>query len=176
MRKFLFASILISLGILFRTLWHVYPNVEFVTAATLLTSCYLGKRYRLFVPFAIMFLSDLIIGNSNIFVFTWSGYMLIGLIFSGTKPLKNAIFASIFFYFWSNFGVWVMDGFGMYAKDLPGLLRCLYMGLPFLRFNLIGNLFFVSLSFFVVEKLKKFSFAGKPLSCISRMRRLAVWE
>lgn len=161
MKKIFFAIILISLGILFRTRWHLYPNVEFVTAATLLSAAYLGKRWGILVPIIIMAISDYFIGNTNIFIFTWSAYILIGLFSFQGKPWMKAITASLIFYFWTNFGVWALDSFGMYSKDLNGLLRAYYMGLPFLRFNLIGNIFFVSVSFWVVEKVKLINFAGK---------------
>lgn len=161
MRKILFALILVALGVLFRTRWHIYPNVEFVTAGTLLSAAYLGRKWAVLVPVAIMAISDYFIGNTNIFIFTWSAYILIGLLSRKRAPWQNAIFASLFFYIWTNFGVWALDSFGMYSKDLPGLLRSYYMGLPFLRFNLIGNIFFVSVSFWIVEKLKNINFAGK---------------
>ena len=160
MKKIIFALIIIALAVLFRTSWHLYPNVEFVTAATLLSSVYLGRKWGMIVPIVIMAISDSIIGNTNIFMFTWSAYLLIGIIARG-KPWMKAITASMFFFVWTNFGVWALDSFGMYSKDLQGLLRCFYMGLPFLRFNLIGNIFFVSVSFWIVEKLKNINFAGK---------------
>lgn len=154
MRKIIFAIIIISLGILFRTRWHLYPNMEFVTAATLLSAVYLGRKWAILVPIIIMGFSDYFIGNTNIFIFTWSGFILMGLMARNIAPWKNAVLASLFFYFWTNFGVWALDFYGMYSKDLSGLLRCYYMGLPFLRFNLVGNLIFVPLSFWVVEKAK----------------------
>lgn len=166
MKKIIFAVLLISLGILFRTLWHVGPNIEFVTAATLLSTVYLGRKYSILVPLIIMVISDFIIGNTSIFVFTWSAYILIGLLSRNSKSVLKqtgqGILAGLFFYLWTNFGVWALDSFGMYSKDLSGLVRTYVMGLPFLRFNLIGNLVFISTSFWIVEKVKSINFAGKP--------------
>jgi hypothetical protein len=155
MKKIIFASIIVSLAVLFRTKWHIYPNVELVTAATLLASVYLGRKWGILVPIVIMAISDSIIGNTNIFIFTWSAYILMGLIARG-KPWMKAITASLFFFVWTNFGVWAMDSFGMYSKDLSGLLRCYFMGLPFLRFNLVGNLILVPVSFWLVERVRLF--------------------
>lgn len=164
MKKIFFAFLIIALGVLFRTKWHIWPNVEFVTAATMLSAVYLGRRWGIIVPLIIMGISDYVIGNTNIFIFTWSAYVLIGIFskkFMAFGKIKSAVIASSIFYVWTNFGVWVLDSFGMYSKDLPGLLRSYYMGLPFLRFNLIGNIFFVSVSFWIVETLKNINFAGK---------------
>jgi len=108
MKKILFAIILIALGILFRTRWHLYPNVEFVTAATLLASVYLGRKWGILVPIVIMAISDSIIGNTNIFIFTWSAYILMG-IFTKGKPWMKAITASLFFFVWTNFE-WTIKG------------------------------------------------------------------
>lgn len=162
MRKIFFALLLIAFGVLFRTNWHLGPNVEFVTAATLISTVYLGRKFSILVPLTIMGISDFIIGNSSIFIFTWSAYILMGFFSRKRAPWLNSIFASLLFYFWTNFGVWALDSFWMYSKDLAGLMRCYYMGLPFLRFNLIGNLLFVSLSFWIVEKFKNYIIAGKP--------------
>lgn len=174
MKKVIFAILLIALGILFRTVWHVGPNVEFVTAATLLAVTYLGRKAGFLVPLVIMTVSDLIIGNTNIFIFTWSAYLMIGILNGALVKKKNVVIrqtlfgvvASLFFFLWTNFGVWALDSFGMYSKDLSGLVRAYFMGLPFLRFNLIGNLVFISTSFWIVEKVKSINFAGKPFSAL----------
>jgi len=52
--------------------------------------------------------------------------------------------SSIFFYLWTNFGVWYQ---GWYPPTLSGLAESYVMGLPFLKFNLVGNLIFVPLGF-----------------------------
>src|SRR3989338_5781418 len=85
--KFIFASILVFLGILFRTVFHLGYNVEFVTSGALLSAYYLGLGWGIFVPLVTMFLSDLIIGNTTIFLFTWSAYIIIGI--AGYMTLKS---------------------------------------------------------------------------------------
>ena len=161
MKKIIFAAVLISLAIVFRTFAHIAPNVEYVTAATLLAGAYLGRKYALLVPFIIMVLTDTLIGNTNIFIFTWSAYLLIGYLgYLGNlrgkliKATGAGILASLFFYLWTNFGVWALDSWGMYTRDLSGLVNCYVMGLPFLKLNLLGNLFFVPVSFGIVEGVK----------------------
>lgn len=186
--KFIWGVLLIILGILFRTVWHLGPNVEYVTAASLLAGVYLGKKYAVLVPLFIMVLSDTLIGNTNIFVFTWSAYLGIGLISQigqiGKRESKQKILgaaglgiaASLFFYVWTNFGVWVLDSWGMYPRTMVGLLDCYIAGLPFLKLNLLGNLFFVPVSFGVVEIAKKWGL-DKYIqfiynNCICKCKRL----
>ncbi|MBI4999279.1 hypothetical protein HZB97_00725 [Candidatus Gottesmanbacteria bacterium] len=155
------AIILISPGVLFRTLWHIAPNVEFVTAASLLAAAYLGRKYAVLVPFVIMVITDTLIGNTNIFIFTWSAFLIIGLAGLVLRRLKGiklvggatamGATSALFFYLYTNFGVWLLDSWGMYSRDLSGLLNAYIMGLPFLKLNLLGNLFFVPVSFGIVE-------------------------
>jgi hypothetical protein len=158
--KYIIASILILLGILFRTVWHMGDNVEFVTAASLLSAAYLGLRFSIIVPFLIMLISDIFIGTTNIFLFTWSAYVIIAfgaytaMKFKVQNEIKTivkatgiGIIASVWFYLWTNFGVWALDSWGMYPKTLVGLIDAYIMGLPFLKSNMIGNLILVPASF-----------------------------
>lgn len=172
--KTVLAFVLVTLGIAFRTVWHTGDNVEFVTTAALLSGAYLGLGFSIAVPLVTMAVSDFIIGNTNIFIFTWSAYLLIGIFGRWGLGDKNLEFriknhklagklikatgfgagASLWFYLWTNFGVWLLDSSGMYPKTLGGLWESYWYGLPFLKLNLLGNLFFVPLSFFIAEKLK----------------------
>ena len=169
--------ILIGLGFFFRTIGHIAPNIEYVTAASLLAGAYLGKKSAILVPLIIMVLSDTLIGNTNIFLFTWSAYALIGYL-SYLSNLRGkiiratgaGILASIFFYLWTNFGVWALDSWGMYPKTLAGLIESYLMGLPFLKLNLLGNLFFVPVSFGIVEMVKSF-YASKSRNLNFLFRR-----
>jgi len=170
--KPLIASILILLGILFRTVFHLGENVEFVTSAALLAGSYLGLGWAVSVPIVTMIISDFIIGNTTIFLFTWSAYAVIGVagymmlkyqisniryqIFTQSiqriaKATFMGIGAAFWFYLWTNFGVWLLDSWGMYPKTFLGLLQSYAMGVPFLKLNLLGNMMLVPLSFGLVE-------------------------
>lgn len=178
MSRFIFVAFLIAVGIGTRTIWHPGENIEFVTTASLLSASYLGLGWALFVPMCIMVITDLILGNTNIFIFTWSGYLVIGILgylsnlnkLGGkTKILRASgvgVTASLWFYLWTNFGVWLLDSWGVYPKTLSGLAEAYWYGLPFLKNNLLGNLIFVPLSFFVVEKAKKIN--------LSFLKKLAI--
>jgi uncharacterized membrane protein len=168
---------LIILAVIFRTAWHFGDNIEFVTSATLIASAYFGLKGGLLVPFTAMFISDVMIGNTNIFIFTWSAYLIIGVLGYRALGRKNkkfkkkndslkikgiivikamgmGIVASLWFYLWTNFGVWVLDSWGMYPKTIHGLIEAYIMGLPFLKANLIGNIILVSFSFIFIESFR----------------------
>lgn len=164
-KKSIIAIFLIGLGLGERIFFNLGPNVELVTLSSFLASCYLGLPFAVIVPTAIMFISDSIIGNTEIVIFTWSAYALIGLTGlllrrfkdSGLKlslfSIPCALATSLFFYLWTNFGVWYQ---GWYPPTLQGLLTSYIMGLPFLKYNLFGNLIFVPVGFTLVELSKIF--------------------
>lgn len=163
-KKIFVAVFLITLGVAGRTVFELPPNVELVTLSTFLASIYLGGIFSLLVPFAIMAISDSIIGNTRIYVFTWSAYILIGLSALALRRFKkndlNLVSAStlfttpssLLFYLWTNFGVWYQ---GWYPPTLSGLIESYLMGLPFLKFNLIGNLIFVPLGFGLIATVRQ---------------------
>lgn len=163
--KIISATMLIFIGVAGRFILVEYvgiPNFEIITALALIAGMYLGGIYMIIVPLAIIFLSDLVIGNTYIFIFTWTAFMFIGLLgflYKKYKSKFNKIFAnsillafasSIFFYLYTNFGWWLMSG--MYEYSLSGLIRCYYMAIPFFRNNLAGNLIFVPVGIYIASK------------------------
>jgi hypothetical protein len=140
------------------------PNLELVTTGMLLASIYLSRNMAFKLVFLLMIATDLVIGNTHIFLFTWSGFLLpiflIKLLIPQppTKPLGEVgrsiikptvigLSSNLFFYIWTNFGVWALDSWGMYPKTLTGLVQCYINGLPFLRPQLFSTLLFVPLTF-----------------------------
>ena len=169
MKKILLAILfLFALGE--RVVFDLGPNIELVTMAMLIAASYVGKKEALGLTFLIMLISDLIIGNTNIFLFTWSGF-LIPAFFAGNlfskkrfKGIKRVGFgtflglgANFFFFLWTNFGVWVLDTFGMYPKTLEGLMMSYINAIPFWRNQLLSTLIFVTLGFAISELAIHFS-------------------
>jgi hypothetical protein len=76
--------------------------------------------------------------------FTYSGFLMISLLFSYRTPthlhglLASASVGTLFFWLWTNFGVWLTSG--LYAKSIAGFGLCYLAALPFLRNALIGSL------------------------------------
>ncbi|MBD3363372.1 hypothetical protein GF362_06670 [Candidatus Dojkabacteria bacterium] len=157
-----YTAVFILIGILTRTTFHIGANIEFVTGLSISAGFFFkNKRISFLVPFLIMFFSDLIIGNTNIFWFTWSGFLagpVIGIMIdryiakkdrtrlSRTVTLSTAggVISTLIFYIWTNLGVVLLTN--MYSKDVEGLIQSYINALPFLRNQFLGNLFIVPLT------------------------------
>lgn len=162
MKKLLFFSLLILLALSERLWWDMGPNVELVTVVTLLAAVYLGRRWSALLVILVMGISDFFLGNTLIWVFTWSAFLM-NMVWGGWVIRGKKIFAvgvgvgaSVWFYVWTNFGVWLLDRWGMYSHDLFGLMQCYINGLPFLKMNLLSNMVIVPVGFGVVEIGLKF--------------------
>jgi len=146
---------LIAVAIGWRIINHNYmiaPNFELVTVATVIAAIVLGYKAAIAVPLISMALSDLIIGNTSIFVFTWSAFLIIGLgailLAKLNKKTKTqilcsvgfAVLSSFFFFALTNFGVWTQ---GWYPATWVGLVECFTLAIPFYRTMLIGNIIMV---------------------------------
>jgi len=153
--KFPIFCLLVLLALGERLWWDMGWNVELVTVGVLLSGIYLGKRWAVAFLVIVMGISDLVLGNTNIWWFTWSAFLLEGVwgrrVWFG---VGTAIGASLWFYLWTNFGVWLLDGWGMYSNDLAGLMQSYVNALPFLKANLLSNLIIVPMGFGVVEGSK----------------------
>jgi uncharacterized membrane protein len=154
-KKLVFAILLVAFGTLGRYLLLDLPNIETMTAVALLSGALLGGGYTLVVPLISVALFDIFYGNSSILLFTWSAWAMIGLIglvlrrrnmktWKFTASMTGlGIASSLLFYFWTNFGVWLIGDW--YPETLGGLMTCLIAGLPFLKAQIMGNLIAVPL-------------------------------
>lgn len=132
-------------------------GVETLTTSCLFAGALLGGRYALIVPLVIIGVSDMIIGNTPIMFFTWTAWIAIGslgmILHKKRSPdttfaLKltgMGVVSTLFFYLWTNFGVWLIDG--MYPHTGAGLVQSYVMGLPFLRNQIFGNLVIIPIAF-----------------------------
>jgi len=177
--KKIFIYSLFVLAFLERTVFDLGPNFELVTLAMVMGAFYLDRKLALILTVILMVFSDLVIGNSNIFIFTWSGFLLPILFISVFKNLKlNKIFSgtlagissNIFFFLWTNLGVWALDSWGMYPKTAMGLVSSYINGLPFLKYQLISTLLFIPLGFIIYTIfLKLLSNYKKNLTPVSKI-------
>lgn len=169
-----FALILIAVAVGWRIINHNYnfaPNLEFVTVAAVLAAIVLGAKAAIFVPLTSMIISDLIIGNSSIFAFTWGSFAIIGLGAVllrklNSKPKKQILFSvsfaavsSFIFFLITNFGVWLQ---GWYPMTMAGLQTCFTLALPFYRTMIIGNLILVPCAV-VMYQIVRVKLAAKNL-------------
>lgn len=148
-----------------RLLFDLGPNVELITATSLLAASFLGFPFAVLVPFFSIFISDVLLINTRIFLFTWSAYIIIGGGGLFLQRFKNqdgklilastfqSLGSSVFFFVWTNFGVWYQ---GWYPPTTRGLWTCYLMGIPFFKYNFLGNLIVVPILFSAVVFLRKF--------------------
>lgn len=172
--KYIYLALLFIAAISERIFLDLGPNVELVTMAMILSSFYFGRKESTLLTLAIMVFSDLIIGNSSIFIFTWTGFLIpslfskriLQLLTTNNQQLKKKIFtplkltsvgliSNIFFFFWTNFGVWLIGN--MYPKTIFGLLQSYLNALPFLRYQVVSTLVFLPLGYVITEIAIKMS-------------------
>jgi hypothetical protein len=145
------SAIIIALA-LFRLLPH-WPNVSPVAAMALFGGAYfVDKRLAFMVPFAALFLSDLVLGLHNSMIFVYAGFALtvaIGFMLKSRITFTRASFAvvtsSVVFFLLTNFGAWMTSA--LYAKTAEGLMQAFVAGIPFFQNSLLGNLVYSALIF-----------------------------
>ena len=154
--------------ILFAAFSRILPhpaNFTPIAAIALFSGTYLNKKYLFIVPIAAMFISDLIIGLHSTMIWVYGSFILIGLIGLWLKSHKKAgyivgatLLSSIIFFVITNFGVWLT---GYYGFTLNGLAECYTMAIPFFRYTLAGDVFYVASMFGIHELILKYSKTGE---------------
>lgn len=150
---FILALIVLAVGWRFiNNQFNLAPNLELVTVASVLAAITFGWRASLTVAMSSMIMSDLIIGNTSIFVYTWGSFAVIGIGAAILKKLNEkpgvqilssagfAVISSFLFFAITNFGVWAQ---GWYPQTIAGLIDSYTMAIPFYRTMLIGNIIMV---------------------------------
>lgn len=156
------------------SLYRIIPNRPFGFAPQIAIALFSGsivkdKKLAFLMPLFSMLVSDIIYellysyNISSIKGFydgQWINYLLfcavtvIGFYIQQNKITHiflGGIAGVLFYFFASNFAVWVGGGLGInnlpYAKSLSGLVECLAAGLPFLKGSLMATLLFSSILF-----------------------------
>jgi len=166
--RLLFASLLITLGVTSRVfMYDIISNMPTISIAiggttqplfmidmlfivatlSIVSGLILGGYYTFIVPISAMLLSDIFLGNTYIFMYTWSGFAMLGLIGyvlkrKNTFQLKKfplilgtGLVGVIIYDLWTNFGCWL----GWYPKTLSGLATCYTFALPFMTWHLLST-------------------------------------
>lgn len=162
------ASLLIFIGVIGRiTLNDLLPKVPswsitingitqplfmmdlfFVIAiVSLISGLILGGYFIFIVPISIMIITDLYYGNTYIFLFTWSGFIIIGILgylLKSKQMLSLKKFPTILgvgiggvllYDLWTNFGWWL----GWYPHTFNGLITCYTFAVPFILWHLLST-------------------------------------
>jgi hypothetical protein len=155
------------LSIIFKIIPH-FPNFSPQILFFLYLSKILPKKLLCISIIMIAVLSDIfgsIIGGYSAFgswtYFTYSSYVLLGLFghwkYFSRKIIKfnfigMSILYSIFFWLWTNFGVWILGT--MYAHSMVGFVECYFLAIPFLTNSLEGTIIW-GFVFIVFDRLLK---------------------
>lgn len=178
MKKITIAALLISIGVISRIFLRnflppspsVYINffgikqpifiagdVFFVIASiSLISGRYLRDYFTFLVPFMIMLITDVFIGNNFIFLFTWSGFAIMGWIgyLLRKKPAKSFLFSSIssiiLYDLWTNFGWWL----GYYGGNLKYLTLCYTLAIPFMIWHLLSTSLLLPIFVLAFERIE----------------------
>ena len=171
-KTIIFIIIAVVISVLLRTTFKIAPGFEIVTAFSVSAGYLFTRKYLAFlIPIAIMAISDLIIGNTNIYLFTWSAFLiapLIGILIDKMKIGKSldfkidllkgtssSIISVIIFFLWTNLGVVFLTT--MYGKDFSGIILSYLNGLPFLKTQILSAIIFTPLIFAIVYLLNNLS-------------------
>jgi len=142
--------LIILLAIISRLIPHP-PNFAPIGGLSLFTGAHFKNKIAIVIPLLAMFFSDIFIGFHSTVFYVYVSFILIALIGSKVKPLRffnlfsASLLSSVLFFLITNFGAWVTGS--MYPKTIDGLLQSYFMGMPFFRNTVIGDLFY-SFSFF----------------------------
>lgn len=163
------ALVLVLVGSTGRLALEAYPNIETLTAVSIIAGALLGPYLGFAVALFSVIGSDMVIGNTNILLYTWSAWALIGISSAVLKRHSRSrimvwldslkftgfgVVTTLFFFLWTNFGVWHLSG--MYPPTYDGLMLSYFNGLPFLRNQLLGNLLIVPMISVIMLPLKKY--------------------
>jgi hypothetical protein len=154
--------------------WNIAP----LAAMSLIGGLYLGRRFALWVPLAVLVLTDLILNKQMGYpliywprAFDYGAFLLIGLLGLWAREKKlgvkvGAALATPFLFFLiSNFAVWL---FGLnlanapYAKTFSGLAECYTAALPFLRGTVIGDWAFMAVFAVTAVLIRRASVEQRP--------------
>jgi len=166
MNKVSVAFLLVIIGVCGRILLIQYANIETVLAIALLSGIILGGFYCIFIPFTVMLISDWYIYTFTDYIptfgigaiigltfFTWSGYVMVGIIGKYMKPriaytvrgvavvVGVGLIATFIYDFWTVMGFW----FFLTNRTLETLGMVFVVQIPFTIYHLMSSLIFVPL-------------------------------
>lgn len=160
------AFLLITIGVLTRLILNgiFFLDLFFVIAIiSLLSGLLIGGYYTFIVPISTMIITDLILGNTLILLFTWSGFVIIGIIgyilksknslkLKRTPTIIGAGIGGILLYdLWTNFGCWL----GWYPHTTNGLLLCYTNAIPFTLWHLFSTTLALTILILPIVYLKE---------------------
>ena len=156
LKNYLFPICIIFILAIARLIPHP-PNFTPIIAAAIISS-YLFRNiyFSLIVLLGSMFLSDLIIGLYDNFLFIYFSLFLVIFVQSRINmkiTFKNlylhSLIASLIFFITTNFSVWMFSN--LYEKSFSGLIYCYYLAIPFFTNTIISTIFFSYIAYLFIN-------------------------
>jgi hypothetical protein len=151
----------LCIGIIGRLIPHL-PNMTPIISLSVLISLHAHRIRALMLMGIVLVISDTLLGfwfKQPIFgywsYFTYSALMINTLMFSYQRRpslqwlLLNTTAGALFFWLWTNLGVWLTTPF--YTKTLHGFLLCYIYAIPFLGHTLIGGILWTSAYYIAIR-------------------------
>lgn len=147
---------IVIIAFIFRLLPHP-PNFAPIAALALFSAVNIDGVLAYIIPLLSMLLSDIVLGFHSTMIFVYSAFLLTGFLGRLLKKKNNAVkllfvslLSSVLFFIITNFGVWLTGS--MYPKNFSGLMEAYFLGIPFFRNTMLGDMFY-SFTFFYGYKL-----------------------
>lgn len=162
MKYLLLALGLAAIAILSRLLPHP-ANFTAIGAVALFSGVYLPRRWGIFVPLAILLVTDAAIGfyEPLVMLGVYGSFAVVGIIGWYIRKQKTpatvvagALAASIIFFALTNFAVWAFTPW--YPKTGGGLFTSYALAVPFFRNMLFGDIIYTAVLFGGYEIAMKF--------------------
>ena len=154
-----------------------------VALISIISGLLLGGYYTFIVPISTMVITDLILGNNWILLFTWSGFVLLGFIGYILKTKNNLrmqyvprIFGAgiggiLLYDIWTNFGTWLG---GWYSHTWEGLALCYTRALPFMFWHLLSTTIAIAVVLVPIIYLKEHKLTIPEFNIKPLERRLST--
>lgn len=159
--RFFAISTLIVLAIVSRIIPHI-PDFTALSAVALFGAAQYDKKILAFlVPITALFISDALIGFYQGMAWIYVTFILItltGFVLRKKVTIPRIILlsvaSSLIMFIVSDFGVWI--GSNMYPHTWAGFIACYAAAVPFIRYELAGDLFYSGVLFgaFYLAQLK----------------------
>ena len=132
--------------------FHEIPNFSPIAATALFAGAFIKDRKLAFaIPIAAIIISDIFIGFHSMIWAVYLSFFLIVLLGLNMKKVNTrnvlgfSILGSLLFFLITNFAVWAQGSF--YPSSFSGLMECYYMGIPFFKNTIIGDVCFNAILF-----------------------------
>jgi signal transduction histidine kinase len=166
--KYLLVAIVAALAIgwrMFNGQTMLLPNLELFTALSFVAASLLRPVFAVAVPILTLAASDLLLGNTSIFLWTWTAWLLViaaAFLFRKDRGSRTPLYGGIYgatgatiFFIVSNFGVWVQGlSMGYSTPGIGGLMTTYALGIPFYLIQLGGNVVLVPLAALAVQAVR----------------------